>query len=51
MQPHKIDTGIYPGNPNWGKPANVCLLLIAEFDYNSTTIVLRINPMNLDQHT
>ena len=51
MQPHKIDTRIYPRNPNWGKPTNVCLLLVAGFDYNNTTIILQINPLDLDQNT
>jgi len=51
MQPHKIDTRIYPGNPNWGKPTNVCLLLVAGFDYNNTTIILQINPLDIDQNT
>ena len=34
-----------------GKPTNVCLLLIVEFGYKRTTVVLRINPPNLDQNS
>ena len=51
MKPHKIDTSIYPGNPNSRKQTNVYLLLFAGFDYNNTTIILSINPLDLDQNT
>ena len=51
MKPHKIDTRIYHGNPNSGKPTNVFLLVVVGFDYNNTTITLQINPLDLDQNT
>ena len=51
MQPHKIDTRIYPRNPNWGKPTNVCLLLVVGFDYNNTTIILHIKPLDIYEKT
>ena len=51
MQLHKIDIRISPRNPKWGKPTNVCLLLLLGFDYKNTTIILQINPLDLDQNT
>ena len=43
---------MYPRNPfPSGKTNKCCLLLIAGFDYNNTTVVIWINPPDLDQNT